>query len=141
MEHTFELVKTVYQNAEMSKEILARMIKICNDSNLRASLAEEFAQYHEVTAQAKAIIDEHGYNIRTNHSGKSASLAGITLNTMIDKTSTHLAEMMVQGSIMGVIDMKRALKDYTGADEKVRCLANKLYETEQNNVQKMLEFV
>lgn len=141
MEHNYELVKTIFQNAEMSKEILARMIKICNDSNLRASLAEEFAQYHEVTAQAKSIIDERGYNIRTNRSGKAASLAGITLNTMIDKTSTHLAEMMVQGSIMGVIDMKRALNDYTGADDRVRELANKLYQTEQNNVQKMLVFV
>lgn len=141
MEYNYELLKEVYQNAEMSKDIIGRMIKICDDSNFRAALAEEFAEYHEVMGQAKSIIDEKGYPIRTNKAGKAAAMSGITLNTLIDKTSTHLAEMMVQGSTMGVIDMKRALKTYTGADDTITKIANKLCETEQNNVRKMLEFV
>ena len=141
MEHNYELLKEIYQNAEMSKDIMGRMIKICDDSNFRAELAEEFAEYHEVMCQAKAIIDEKGYPIRTNKAGKAAAMGGIKLNTFIDKTSTHLAEMMVQGSTMGVIDMKRARKMYTGAEDAIRKLANKLCETEQNNVRRMLEFV
>lgn len=141
MEHSVELVKEVYKNAEMSKDILNRLIKICDDANFRAALADEFAQYHEITCEAKGICEEHNYPVKTDKRCKSAIFSGITLNTMIDKTSTHLAEMMVQGSTMGVIDMKRAIKEYTGASEKVRTLAEKLLKTEQNNVTKMLEFV
>ena len=141
MEHDYKLVKEVYQNAEMSKDIIGRLIRICDDSNFRAALAEEFAEYHEVTAQARAYMEEKGYPVRTNKFGKAASMSGIKFNTMIDKTSTHLAEMMVQGSTMGVIDMKRALKEYPGADECPKKLASKLFETEQKNVRRMLEFV
>ena len=141
MEHNYELVKDIWQNAEMSKDIIGKLIKICDDSNFRASLAEEFAQYHEVAAEAKTIIEDKGYPVRPKRSAKTAVMSGISVNTWFDKTSTHLAEMMVQGSIMGVIDMKRALKDYPGAEDRTKKLANKLLDTEMNNVKKCLEYV
>lgn len=141
MEHNKELVKAVYHNAEMSKDIIGRMIKICDDPSLRAALAEEYAQYHEITCESKGICDEKGYFVKTKKQGKAAIFSGMAINTMINKSTPHLAEMMVQGSTMGVIDMKRALREYPGAEENVRTLAEKLMHTEQNNIKCMLEFV
>lgn len=141
MEHNYELVKAVYQNAEMSKDILGRMIKICENNELRADLADEFAQYHEITCEAKTICDERGYPVKTKHHAKSTIFGGIAINTMVNKSASHIAEMLVTGSTMGVIDMKRSIDEYTGADETIKALAQKLMQTEQNNASKMLNYV
>ena len=141
MEHNYELIKTVYQNAEMCKDVLGRMIKICDDAALRVVLADEFAQYHEITCESKAICEERNYNVKTKHHAKETIFSGISLNTMLNKSASHLAEMAVIGSTMGVIDIKRALKEFPGADEVILALAGKLLKTEENNVKKMLEFV
>ena len=141
MEHNAELIKEVFQNSEMSKDVLNRLIKICDDANLRAALADEFAQYHEIMCEASKVGDERNIQLKPRSRCKNAIFSGISLNAMIDKTSSHLAEMVVQGSTMGIIDMTRAVKEFSGADENVVKLAEKLLETEKNNVEKMLEFV
>ena len=61
----------------------------------------------------------------------------VQMNTLADKSADHIAEMMIQGSIMGVIDMSRSLKRYSQADSSVKKLGEKLIETEENNIQQM----
>ena len=63
------------------------------------------------------------------------------MNTLADKSSDHIAEMMIQGSIMGVIDMSRSLKRYSQAESSVKKLGEKLIETEENNIQQMKGFL
>ena len=42
---------------------------------------------------------------------KVSSKMGMMMNTMRDSTSTHLAEMLVEGATMGVNDMLKQIRD------------------------------
>lgn len=141
MDHNLELVKEVYHDAELCKDVLNTLIKITDDANFRTSLADEYAQYHEIMCSADSVCCEYGYPVKTDKSCKKKIFSGIAISAKIDKTPSHLAEMVIQGSTMGIIDIKRAIREYQCADEKVKRLASKLLETEINNVYKMLEYV
>lgn len=66
----------------------------------------------------------------------------IDIKTLNNKTPDHVAEMLIQGSTMGVIQITRRLKDYEGSvDKNVQKLAEKLLSTEQHNVEECRKFL
>jgi uncharacterized protein (DUF305 family) len=60
---------------------------------------------------------------------------------MMDHSATKIAEMMIQGSTMGVTKSLRTIRDCQLQDERVRDLANKLLKTEQANIEEMKQFL
>ena len=67
--------------------------------------------------------------------------ASLKLNVTIDSTSSHMAEMVMQGSTIGIIDIIRALNEYNAAAEEVKELGKKLLKTEENNFEEMKAYL
>lgn len=65
----------------------------------------------------------------------------INIQTLKDKSPSHIAEMLMIGSNMGVIDAVKNIKKYYDADKEVINLMGKLLETEENNLQKLRRFL
>ncbi|WP_242878733.1 hypothetical protein [Clostridium beijerinckii] len=65
----------------------------------------------------------------------------INLNTLVNKTSSHISEMMIQASTMGIIDITKRIKEYPNADKEILDLANKLLKLEQNNVEECKKYL
>ena len=63
------------------------------------------------------------------------------MKTMVDHPSTKIAEMMIQGSTMGVTKSLRTLRDCRPEDPRVKDLADKLLKTEQANIEEMKTFL
>ena len=67
----------------------------------------------------------------------------MAFNTMMDSTGSHIAEMMVEGSNMGVTDMTKLLNTYEprgSAAEAVR-LAHEVVTFEQHNLEVMRHYL
>lgn len=63
------------------------------------------------------------------------------MNTLIDKTSSHIAEMMMQGNMMGVIEITKTIKHNPDADAAALQLARDLLQTQENNIQELKQFL
>ena len=57
---------------------------------------------------------------------------GIEMNTALNKSSSHLAELMIKGNNMGIIDLNRAMNRYGTSNAEVYELADSLLKLEQN---------
>jgi len=65
----------------------------------------------------------------------------ININTLINKSPSHVAEMIIQGSTMGIIDVTKKLKEYKDANKDITALAQMLLTFEQQNVEEMKKFL
>jgi hypothetical protein len=68
---------------------------------------------------------------------------GMAFSTLMDSTTGHIAEMMIEGSNMGITDMTRLLNTYQGttsAEEGVR-LAREVVNFEERNLEMMKRFL
>ena len=65
----------------------------------------------------------------------------ININTIKDKTASHIAEMMIQGSSMGIVDITKKLKEYNNAEQDIIELGNRLLKFEQQNIEEMKTFL
>jgi len=66
---------------------------------------------------------------------------GVQMNTLLDKTSSHMAEMLIQGSSMGMIDNTKTLNTHKNLSPKVEKLTRRLNEIEENNVEAMKRYL
>ena len=61
---------------------------------------------------------------------------GVTMNTVIDKTSSHIAQMIIEGCVMGITDLQKRLND--GRDyKKAEALARRLISFEEDTAERM----
>lgn len=142
MDHNTELLRSVYQSAEMGRDILGRLIHACEDSEFRRFLAEIFAEYHRVLTEAERLLFNQGH---IPHPARKAVrvpvYASLSLNLKIDHSSSHIAEMLMQGSLMGFIELTRDLRLCPEAHEESKNLAWRLLASEENNMQRLKQYI
>lgn len=72
---------------------------------------------------------------------KAASYVTATMKTLKENTPSCIAEMMIQGSTMGITKLTRQLNEYDGSDDSAARLAQKQLKTEQANIDEMKKFL
>ena len=133
-----ELLNFIYKNAEMGKQTLPQLLEVCEDASFREVILSQLREYQEICEAAASMArEEHQEAKGIGAMAKISSYLSVNMNTMIDKTSSHLAEMMMQGSNMGIIEITQKLREYGDADGAVLALGQKLLKTEERNLEQL----
>ena len=126
---TEEFLNKVYENAEMCCESISMITEKVENPSLLSELQSEHRAYTDLSGEAKGPLAQFGV------------WSGIQMNTAFDKSPDKIAEMMMQGSMMGIIDMSRTLKEYGDTPEDCRKLGENLIKLEENSIQKMKQYL
>ena len=124
---TEEFLNKVYENAEMCCESISMITEKVEDPSLLSELQSEHRDYTDLSGEAVNLLAKE--NKLPKEKGPLAQFgvwSGIQMNTAFDKSPDKIAEMMMQGSMMGVIDMSRTLKEYGDTPEDCRKLGENL---------------
>ena len=91
--------------------------------------------------EAKELLNRHGYDEKgIGALEKIMTYLMIDMKTLMDKSSSHIAEMLIQGSNMGIIDAVKRINQYEKeAEKEVPALMKRLLKFEENNVERLKE--
>lgn len=144
MNANVEMLNYIYKNAQMGQNSINHLLDIVKeDSKFRNLLDNQFTEYKMIFDTAEKALNEIGYEAKgTSPIQKFETYMMIDIKTLNNKSPDHVAEMLIQGSTMGIIQITRRLKDYSGdVDKNVQKLAEKLLSTEQHNVEECRKFL
>ncbi len=142
MNGNVELLNYIYQNAEMGKTTISQLIGISQDEEYKKLLRSQLQEYTSIYGSTDKKLRELNKDAKNiNAFSKVTTYAMINLKTLVNKSSSHISEMLIQGSTMGIIDLTKKLKEYADADQEIISLANKLLEFEQNNVEECKKYL
>ena len=65
----------------------------------------------------------------------------VKMNTLKDGSRAHIAEMMTQGTVMGITALIRSIRESEDADAPVRAVAGELLAFEQSCEQTLKEYL
>lgn len=134
-----EIFNQVYKNTEMGTTSISELLKVVDDDNLKKTLTSQLNEYESIKNQAKREIRKAGAKPQTlNSFTKASSGIMIGLNTLMDKSPSHVSKMMIEGSTMGIVEITKCINDYENApstSKEAIELAKKLLACEQNNVE------
>ncbi len=130
-----EMLNFIYQNSQMGVTTIEQLLGIVEDYDFENHLKAELNEYKSINSKAKDLLNSHGYDEKgITALEKLRTYLMINIQTLKDKTASHISEMMILGSNMGVIDAIKRLRQYDGADDHILELMNDLLSFEENNI-------
>lgn len=137
-----ELLNFVVQNSQMGIETLPRLLEMVKNEKFSEHLKKQLAGYEKFKKQAGELLREQGCEEKElSGMEKVKTYLMLNLQTMMDKSDSHIAQMLIQGSTMGVTDAVKKLHDYADADRKVVGLMEDLRKFEEESIEKLKVFL
>ena len=146
MEHqeadTRQMLEAGGEDAEMGTTTLAQILPMTEDARFKAELIRQRSGYQELNQEAHAGLDACGGRAQGQSAlAKMNTRVGIGIRTLTDRSTRNLAGMLSEGSSQGVMDCIKCQKDYPGAAPGTRRLMQRLQAFEEDNRQKLQQFL
>ncbi|MEG0546723.1 MAG: hypothetical protein RR552_06000 [Oscillospiraceae bacterium] len=137
-----ELLNFIYQNSEMGVETIKQLLKIANEEKFLSQLNFQLKEYEAINSDAKNLLNQNNFTEKDISAfEKLTTYLMINMKTMTDKSSQRIAEMMIIGSNMGIINAIKNIRKYSNAEKDIVDLMKKLLEFEENNVKALKIFL
>ena len=136
-----EMLNFIYQNSQMGVETLNQLIPMIDNEAFKKRIEAQLKEYEQIHEEAKKLLNRHGYDEKgIGALEKIMAYLMIDMKTLMDKSSSHIAEMLIQGSNMGTIDAVKRINQYEKeAEKEVTALMKRLLKFEENNVERLKE--
>ena len=142
MNGNIEFLNYIYQNAEMGRDTIKQLIEISKDEEYKKMLQCQLEEYKAIHNTAEKKIEKLNKEAKDiNVFSKVSAYIMINIKTLMDKTPSHISEMLIQGSNMGIIEITKKINEYPNADKDIIDLANRLLKFEQNNLEKYKKYL
>lgn len=142
MRDTVSMLNNVYQNSQMGVLAITELIPKTNDKNFLNHLTTQLKEYKNINTKAKQLLLERGaQEEELGALAQIGSTLSIHFQTLTDNSTGHMAEMMLQGSTMGIIEATKTMNQHPDADKAAVALADKLLRTEEANTAHLKSFL
>lgn len=142
MNETIELLQRTLENARMGEDALGQLLDKTRDEALRKELMYQQEQYRQTVRTAEAQLYAQGGVPRAKSGPARASAwMGIEMQTLLDRSPQHVADLVIQGETMGVIEMTKARGEYAEADLQAQGVASDLLARQQDGIERMKAFL
>lgn len=141
---TLNLLEAIYKNVRMGADSIIDIMPKVADEAMRAELTSELKRYEEFSAEIEKAILNLGEEAKDQGIlAKLGTKMSVAMNTMVDSTTSHIAEMMIKGGTMGITDATKLLREYekTSCSEDVLSLAKRVIKYEEETVERLKKFL
>ena len=143
-EKASEFLGLIYKNVKMGSESILNLMPKVVDEKLKSDMTEQLNSYETYARRAEEILLARGLKPKEeNMMTKLSAKAGMAMNTMVDSTTSHIAEMMIQGLTMGVTELYRDIgeAEEVGISGEALSLAKDALAFEENAVEKFKTYL
>lgn len=142
MNNDIEFLNYIAQNSKMGIDTLTLIIKDIDGNEFKTVLLDQLQEYMKIYDKCTELLHSMNSEVEDfNALQKVSTYMATKFNIAKDDSHSHIAEMLIQGSTMGVTDITKKINKYVDADEKIQMIANKLLKTEENNIHEMKKYL
>lgn len=131
-----------YRNSRTRREAINVIIGKVEDEDLALDLNRQACKYvqleekmHKEYAKEKASPPEDRFVDRTMLWG------GIQMNTLLNASTEHLADLMIQENTKGITDLMKVVKKNKAAQKEYYEMAQELMDFEEKNIEKLKAYL
>lgn len=135
------LLQHLYQNTRMGEETLCVLEKQLPEGEMRTAVSAQIQGYESLSRKAARQLCQRGFE------PQEAGVMTKTMSQMMtrfqaakDPSPAHAAEMIIQGSTMGIVGATEDLNRYHGGGASRR-LADEVIHFEQENIDRMKPYL
>ena len=133
-----ELNKGACMGMDATKFILDKV----EDNDLRKELENQYKEYKKIVDKIGELYPEYSRKEphETTLMNKAMTWYGIQMRTMNDQSNSKIAELLLQGTNMGIIEGRKLL-NHKGTDEEVHKLVEEYVDMQESAVEKLKTYL
>ena len=138
------LLRKQEEEVESFSDSIIKLLNKVSDGRFKTDLTDQLNGYESFAAKAKGRLKEMGAEAKEeNPVTKLWASIGMTFSTLTDSSDSHIAQMVAEGSNMGITDAIKLLRDYenTGVSESALKLVRDIIEFEENNLERAKKYI
>ena len=139
-----ELASELYKNLSMSADAMTSLLSKVKDNDMKTHMTAALCFYEKTATKVRELLNRHGAEAKEDSwVSRMGARMGINMNTMMDATSSHIAQMVIEGSTMAITESTR-LSHRFGKREECRELVDLMGEWivfEQKHIEEMKRFL
>ena len=130
------------KGACMGRDAIHFIMEKVEDESLKEELNRQYREYKEVSEEINKIYPEYseGNPHETSAMNKMMTWYGIEMKTFMDSSTSKIAELLLQGTNMGIIEGRRLL-NHKDSNEEINKLVEKYVEVQETAVEKLKSFL
>ena len=130
------------KGACMGREAIHFIMDKVTDDDLKKELNRQYHKYKVISDEINEIYPEYneGEPHKTSTMNKIMTWYGIEMKTLIDESTSKIAELLMQGTNMGIIEGRRLL-NHKSTDEKINSLVQEYVDMQEEAVEKLKPFL
>ena len=138
-----EALAEIYRNAHLALQSISNILPETDDEEVRAELTAQHEQYEHFSAKAAMLAQDRGIELKEPNAMKKMMMWGsIKLNTLTDNSRAHIADMMVQGTVMGVTSLRTTASEMPREEnEEIIALLEEMIAAEEELERKWKSFL
>jgi len=130
------------KGACMGRDAIHFILEKVEDDGLKQELNRQYEKYSEISDKINNIYDNYsdGEPHETGTMNKVMTWYGIEMKTLTDHTTSKIAELIMQGTNMGIIEGRRLL-NHKDTDEQINSLVQEYVDMQEDAVEKLKAFL
>lgn len=138
------MLDAMYKNVKMGADSIIDILDKAKDKPFREELTAQIERYEEYASKiGKMICDDGSTPKEEKLMTKMSAKLGMAMNTMTDSSTSHLAQMVIEGATMGTTELTRLIREHenTNCSESTLKLARDVVKFEESTIETMKKFL
>ena len=137
-----EVLAEIYRNSQLAIQSISNILPETEDEDIKKEIESEYEGYEKISGKACVIAKNRGIELKEPNPMKKMMMWGsIKMSTLTDGSRAHIAEMMIQGTVMGITSLKTTESKAECTDEEICQLLRELIVLEEKYEKKLKSFL
>jgi len=138
-----ETLNNLYKNAHIALQSISDLIPETDDEMIKTELKEQYEGYEKIIGEISTYMKDNEITPKDIGPMKKMMLkTSVKMNAMKNDNRSHIAEMMIKGTVMGITDIYRELGEKEGqTTPEVESLALKLASLEEGYEKRLKSYL
>lgn len=131
-----------YRNTRMGREAINVMIGKVEDDDLALDLNRQACRFTQLEEKIQKKYQKEKETPPEDRLMERTMLwGGIQMNTLLNASTEHLADMMIQGNTKGITELMKVVKKNKSVQKEYYEMAQELMDFEEKNIEKLKQYL
>ena len=141
-DYNIKAINDVYKNAHIALQSISDLLPSVDGDEIKDELKEQYEGYEKAIGEISTFMAEQGLEPKDINPFKKAMMwSGIKMITMFDNSITHIAEIIIKGTVMGITELTAMKNESDNLDDNVLKYLDDLLTLEEEYEQRLKKFL
>ena len=136
------ILNELNKGIKMGMDSISNVSEKVQDDRFKQDLKYQYDEYNKILNEVNDELTNYDdFPKELNPMQKAMGWMGVELNTISDKSNSKIAEMMIQGTNMGIIEGVKLLNQNPEADDEVKNVLNEFIKFQESTVEQLKKYL